>query len=369
MKSCISLFRDEFDRIFEDGIVPDGTSICWLMSQLNLKDIADSIEKEYYVQGSKNYFHYPVELMIKLFVVVMYRRIPFRYVQSKLTGEDIAHLLPRNAPYSLPSGTTLHHFIKYRLGEDGVEELMFRIGKKIAQHLHDEECAIIDSTPLNASIHSTCCLFNPHYKIKMDKAHILSLGDYPLFMIHSKGTQNDMVNGKYLLEIGQLMHLEPKYALLDKGYDSIEMHTRVFEKLHAKPIIQLRNNAVKAERATEENVNKWVNKFWRQGGNEARTFDEKLLFLAGTTKRSIVGKYLRNESFEHWGEVEERYKNRTACERKHSQIKKIVKFDVIGYRSETRGLYVSLNFIAFQIMTLAQLQNRFQNPTSLAKYL
>jgi len=35
--------------------------------------------------------------------------------------------------FNLPSNATLHHFVKYRLGKEGFNEIMFRIGKKICR--------------------------------------------------------------------------------------------------------------------------------------------------------------------------------------------------------------------------------------------
>lgn len=361
-------FEDEFEQIFENGNIPEGTSISWLMSQLDITDIAKSIEKNYYSPSLPEYFHYPVEFMIKLLVVVTYRKIAYRHTRSKLTEEDLSYLLPENSPHSIPAPSTLHHFVKYRLGTNGLEYLMFSIGKKIAHYLRDEENVIIDSTPLEAGRYCKNSIFNPHYEVKMDKAHILNLGTYPLFMLHSEGNENDMFYGKELIDIAHILDLHPKNVLMDKGYDSFEMHTRIFEKLDALPVIQIRSNAILNQAASESHIQKWVNKFWKEGGAKCRTLKEKLLFLAKTGKREIVGRYLRNQNIINKDGLEELYRKRSACERKHAHIKSIVKFDVVGYRKDSRELYSLVNFITFQLMNLAQLQNHFQNATSLAGY-
>ena len=362
------LFENEFEEIFEKGVVPEGKSISWLMSQLDLHDTAQKIEREYYSPKLQRFFHYSVEFMIKLLVVMVYRKISPRQVHSKVTEEDLSYLLPANASHGLPSRSTIHHFVKYRLGVEGMEYLMLSVGKKISRYLKEENL-IVDSTPLLASRYSANSLFNPHYRVKMDKAHIMSLGNYPLYMIHSEGTRNDQIFGKALIDVAQLMELQPKYVLMDAGYDSWEMHTRIFEKLQAHPIIQLRKNAIIHKEASEEGIQNWMNKFWkRDGANYCNTIEEKLRFLCGTEKRELVGLYLRNQNIEDNAKFTEIYKNRSACERKHAHIKSIVKFDVTGYRNEGRELYSLLHFIAFQIMNLANLQNHFQNATSLAGY-
>ena len=97
-------------------------SICWLMSQLNISDIVRKIEQTYYSPHLRDYFHYPIDFLIKLTVVMTYRRIAYSHIQRKITEEDLSHLLPAKSPLWLPSN---------RLGEEGMEVLMFLISKKI----------------------------------------------------------------------------------------------------------------------------------------------------------------------------------------------------------------------------------------------
>jgi hypothetical protein len=52
----------------------------------------------------------------------------------------------------------------------------------------------------------------------------------------------------------------------------------------------------------------------------------------------------------------------------YARLKQTVKFDVRGYRKDSRALYVMMNFITFQLMTLAHFQNNFPNTTSFAGY-
>ncbi len=154
-------------------------SIFWLMSQLNISDIVRKIEQTYYSPHLRDYFHYPIDFLIKLTVVMTYRRIAYRHIRRKITEEDLSHLLPPKSPLWLPSPSTLHYFVKYRLGEEGMEVLMFLISKKIVHFIKSETEVIIDSTPLVASRYCPNSLFNPHYQVKMDKAHILNLGLIP----------------------------------------------------------------------------------------------------------------------------------------------------------------------------------------------
>lgn len=98
-----------------------------------------------------------------------YRRIAYCHVRSKITEADLEHLLPPKSTLWLPSPSTLHYFVKYLLGEEGMESLMILIGNKIVHYLKSKQDLIIDSIPLVASRDCPNSLFNPHYEVKMDK--------------------------------------------------------------------------------------------------------------------------------------------------------------------------------------------------------
>ena len=146
-----------------------------------------------------------------------YRRIAYRHIRRKITEEDLSHLLPAKSPLWLPSPSKLHYCVKYRLGEEGMEVLMFLISKKIVHFLKSETEVIIDSTPLVASRYCPNSLFNPHYQVKMDRAHILNLGAYPLFMIHSEGTENDKPYAHFMIQIAELLGVSCDRVLMDAG--------------------------------------------------------------------------------------------------------------------------------------------------------
>ena len=78
-------------------------------------------------------------------------------------------------------------------------------------------------------------------------------------------------------------------------------------------------------------------------------------------KREVVGAYLRNQTILHGREVKDAMKRWGTCERKHAHLKKTVKFDVVHCKKNNRALSAIMNFITFQLLMLAHLQNRFQN--------
>lgn len=172
-----------------------------------------------------------------------------------------------------------------------------------------------------------------------------------------------------MLRIAKELGIDTQDVLMGGGYDSHEMRTVCYENLGLNPTIHLRNGSVFRKEASEENIFKIKNRKWKEGGADCTTLKETLLFLAKNEKRDLVGKYLRNQSIltqEIW---EESYRERSDCERKHAQIKNTVKFDVLGYRKESRSLHVKFHFLTFQLMMLGQLENNIPNPTSLARYL
>ena len=87
--------------------------------------------------------------MIKLFIVKCFRTLSYDKTVSSLTEEEaiLLSFYDENDQIKLPSGGTLHHFVKYRLGEEGINEVMMLLGEKIL-NLSSEKEAKIDSTPL-----------------------------------------------------------------------------------------------------------------------------------------------------------------------------------------------------------------------------
>ena len=64
---------------------------------------------------------------------------------SPVIGSSVLFFLDENDQIKLPSGGTLHHFVKYRLGEEGINEIMMLLGEKILK-LSSEKEAKIDYT-------------------------------------------------------------------------------------------------------------------------------------------------------------------------------------------------------------------------------
>ena len=140
-----------FEDSLENYLSRESTSICQLLYFLCIEDIAKHVERTFHTNKSWH-FKYSISSMIKLFVVKCFRNLSYDKTISSLTEEEaiLLSFFDENGQIKLPSGGTLHHFVKYRLGEEGINEIMILLGKKILK-LSSEKEAKIDSTPLHWS--------------------------------------------------------------------------------------------------------------------------------------------------------------------------------------------------------------------------
>jgi hypothetical protein len=306
--------------------------------------------------------------MIKLFIVKCFRKISYDKTISSLTEEEaiILSFFDENDQIKLPSGGTLHHFVKYRLGEKGINDVMMLIGEKILE-LSSEKEAMIDSTPLEASRYDMYADYNVHYGCKMDKAHITMVGTYPVFMTHTNGVAGD--SPELIKHIKALKKMDAKIESYsaDGGYDSFDAHADIWYHLNARPIISYASNAVINKEGEKERIDHWVNKNWKIGGDVHSPMEDKLKFLYEIERREQVGMYLRNQNIVD-KLFKDLYKKRAECEKIHGHIKQVVKFDIRRIRNKSIKLYSLINFVAYQLLVLAELQNKVENRNSFGKY-
>jgi hypothetical protein len=77
--------------------------------------------------------------------------------------------------------------------------------------------------------------------------------------------------------------------------------------------------------------------------------------------------YLRNQNIRD-DSFKEIYKKRAECEKIHGHIKDTVKFDIRRVRKQSRKMYSLLNFVAYQLLVLTELQNKVQKRNSFGGY-
>ena len=343
-------------------------SLCQFLLFLNIADIAQYVKNNFYTDKTWH-FKYDIEAMIKLVVVKFFRQTSFKKTISNLTEEE-AWLLgfqDKNDKILIPSGATLHHFVKYRLGVKGIDKIMLMLGEKTSQLSNSNE-AKLDSTPLEASRYSMYSEFNPHYNCKMDKAHITMVGTYPVFMTYTNGLAGD--SPELSSHIGALMQMKVKIKeyRLDGAYDSFQNHADIWYKLNAHPSISLGVDAVINNEGTLERIDHWANKMWKLGGSKHMKIEEKLKLLYENDRQEQVGMYFRNKNLED-KTFPESHNLRKECERIHGHMKNTVKFDVRRIRDKSRELYVKLNFITYQLLLLINLVNDIQPANAFENFI
>jgi len=157
--------------------------------------------------------------MLKHLIIKCFCKLTYARTIQSLTRDDLQNLgLSPEDP--LPHPAPLHHFVKYLLGVDGLRHIMTLTGSALARKLDDELIGIIDSTLLEASRYGQYAPYNPHYQIKMDKAHIFHLGKFPLAMVYSRGTDADITHLPMLMTTIAPMHPDLYGVQLDAAYDS-----------------------------------------------------------------------------------------------------------------------------------------------------
>ncbi len=62
------------------------------------------------------------------------------------------------------------------------------------------------------------------------------------------------------------------------------------------------------------------------------------------------------------------YVKRAECEKIHGHIKQVVKFDIRRTRDESKKLDSLLNFVAYQLLVLAELQNKVEKRSNYSAY-
>lgn len=359
-----------------------GTPIAYLLSQISLKLFAEQIELKSYSQRLHSHFHYDVEFMLKLVILMTFRKIPYRKVQYVVTEEDIEYLCPVNLARSgmpFPSKSTIHNFVTKRLGLEGADRLQAYAAEQLKHYYPEDVVLTIDSTPLDASRHNADAPYHPHYKGHMDKANIIQVNSCPLALQYSNGLEADNAYVSDLCRAVKDAGISVKGILLDKGYDDFKSYTEIYDILHAIPYIIPKDNAVIEPLGDRDGMGEFMKKLWKHRVEYSECMDKNLEQLLDLRRKEMlkpeskqnknliekcehaVGGYFRNDLIRNPELVLKIGKDRRICESRHSHIKKIVDFNIQGMRTKSKRLYVTLRFAVYQILKLAHLQLGIQN--------
>lgn len=322
-----------------------------------------------------NYAHsrrwiYPPILLLKLLIVLTFRKKSFRRLVSSLTCEDCIALgieEDKDGIFHIPSASNVHDFAYNRLGEGFLSKLMMLNGSIASENIQNGN-GMVDSTPIEASRYDKYAQYNPHYRINMYKMHIFHIDDFPLYEIFSDGNEHDAPYAIPLAE--EVVRMKPSFnaVKLDGGYDSFSIYAHYWSIFDLIPIIDPRENAVISFEGTEERIDHWVNKKWQMGGNIEDSIENKLHFLYEQGRKEQVGMYLRNQNLLNQNFGEE-YKSRSDCERTHSHMKRMFNFRVKWIQERSKAFYMALNFISYQILLLARLLNNERDYNRLENYI
>lgn len=361
MVSTIHINRERYNlEITLESIIKTRGSIYQFLLFAEIDDIVVEIEKLY---TRKPQYH--AKGMFMLAVAYHFYGKSYDKLLADISVFDIEIL--KFEKRELPSRGALNDFIIHRVGEEILEILMKKFAWKLYCLGKLNKSKVIgneDSTPVEASRYDRYADYNPHYKCKMYKSHIIMLETIPLYMSFTDGLSGDnpesLQNMPVLKELGITFHVMNK----DGGYDSYENYATTYILLGAKPNIKPSENAKINDEGSIERINHFLNKkkYREQGISIRDNIRLKLSFLYSQEERrkEQVGAYLRNQVLE-LGLDEEAYSLRKHQERIHDHMKSTVKFDVRRVHNKQKKHHIKWSFISYQLLCLTALQNRL-NP-------
>lgn len=339
-----------------------------LLANMNFSQIESKLHQHLGYADVRRW-EYPPLVLFKLLIVKLFRKHSYRRLVNSLTNEDCLYLGLKeieSGEFLIPAASTVHDFAYNRLGLEGLKQIMLLNGTIACKNIRNAN-GMIDSTPIEASRYDKYARFNPHYECKMYKMHIFHLEDFPIFGIFSDGTEYD---GEYAIPLSEkvsLMHPDLKAVKLDAGYDSYYNHAAIWKILKVQPLIDLCADAVIQYEGTEGRINHWVNKMWKKGGDIQAEMAAKLHFLYDNGREIQVGKYLRNMNLLN-PDFKLAYKSRSDCERTHSHMKRMFTFNVKWIQQRSREFYMCANFVAYQIVLIANLMKNEPDIQEMAGY-
>ncbi len=334
-----------------DSIIKNGGSIYEFLSFLNIDNIIMNIEKQY-----KRKPQYHVKGMIMLSIAYHYYDIGYKKTLKKLStfDKDILNFKDRK----VPSSSKLCDFVTKQISENILEEIMLEIALMLYKIIDAKvwiKIANFDSTPIEASRYDKYAVYNPHYKCKMYKGHIMMFGTIPLFMKFTHGVTNDKEPMDEILSKINPLNFTFHEFNLDAGYDKYELFAQIWHGFGARPNIAIREDAISNNIGNIEQIDNSISKYWREGVNKSTSFYKKLSFLFSKDKLKQVGAYFRNKVVN--SEQGFAYPFRSHQERIHAHIKKSVKFDVKYVHNKNKKLHTMWSFISYQLLSLVSLQN------------
>jgi len=292
--------------------------------------------------------------MLLLYLWMECHKTTYRGVVRNLSDCACLGLTSRDGRPRRPSYATLNAFVNHELAP-----MATAIGDELAAAIlksKDVSSLTLDSTPLQASRYNVDAAFNPHYRIRMDKAHILMADGHPLYMAHSGGAAAD---GPFASELlGRLPGARPAPGSwefhADGSYDAFLTYARVYRATGA--VMRCRQGSdARLRGVDEERIRSRYGRMWRLDGYDPHRkgdLDFMLRFLCRHGEELLVGRHLRDRSM-LLNESDRDEKNlRQVCETVHQAMKRWMDFSVFRLVKRTKEARIRCRFLGLQLLSL-----------------
>ena len=321
--------------------------LCRLRAALESSDVVSRFEYEHRPKRGDRKFSF-VSLML-LYLYMECRKSTYRGVIRNLSDHDCVclGLVDDDGRPRRPSYATLNAFVNNSLAP-----MAEAIGDEFAQAVlstMDVSSLTLDSTPLQASRYNVEAVLNPHYGIRMDKAHILMADGYPLYCIHSHGGANDNPFASQLVD--RLPPVDGLTFHADGAYDAFLTYTNVYRATGAVMRCNHGSDAL-IHGADEDAIRRKFTSMWRLGGYDAHRkndLDFMLLFLCRHGEEVLVGKHLRDRSLLL---PPDGRSVRQVCETVHRAMKRWVDFSIFRLVKRTKEARIRCRFLCLQLLSV-----------------
>lgn len=255
-----------------------------------------------------------------------------------------------------PSASTLCEFRKH-VYPLFAQNLQYEIAFAFLASQREARFSSCDSTPLEASRYSKRCEYNPHYEIRMDKLHMITVNGMPITYRLTGGNCGD--NPQLISMLQDLKSDNPDFYqgfLTDGAYHSFETYTEVFRKTGKVMSTNQGDDAAFHDEATWLKILDRYNRMWRNRDFKVvkhRTPRDILLYLANHGESRLVGRFLHNLDFFRGRATKVALsQKRHTCETVHFDAKRWMNLNVRGVHDKSVESVVSFRFLTIQLLSL-----------------
>jgi hypothetical protein len=297
---------------------------------------------------------YPFVPMFMLYLLMECRKTTFRGIVRGLSDRECACLgLPHDGKgrFAVPSPSTLCHFANHVL--PGISE---KLGDELCKAVlgsAGDRTVTMDSTPAEASRYNTDADFNPHYCVKMDKAHILMCNGFPVKMIQTRGNAHDNpIAAELVFRMGDL-GIRSARVLADGSYDAVATYIDVYIATGCVLRCNRRTGSVYSGTGEKEIAEAYSSLHRAEGYDpeRKRDMDFMLRFLYHNGRMETAGEYLRDISMNLDGK-EGPPKGRWVCECVHRAMKRWIDFSIFGLWEKHKESRMKCRFLCIQFLSM-----------------